>query len=316
MGIYVEIPIRANMEDLWEKTQNPQLHQRWDLRFTQIEYLPRQGEEPQRFLYRTRIGFGLKIDGQGESVGERDEEGGERTSSLKFWSEDPKSLIKAGSGYWKYVPEEVVPGAAFERAGVDARPYTIQFLTWYDYEPRFGVFGKLADTCVFRPLLGWATAWSFDRLRLWIEKGISPETSRYRALVYALSRGTMAFIWFYHGLVPKLFYHDRIELDLLSRIGTPPQSLQTATTVAGVVEVLFAFLLFLLWRRSWPLWLTLVLMLVGVPVVAISAPAYLTAAFNPLTLNISIAALALIAIISGRDLPSATRCRRNPEQTS
>ena len=54
MGIYVEIPIRASMDELWEKTQNPQLHQRWDLRFSQIEYLPRQGEEPQRFLYRTR----------------------------------------------------------------------------------------------------------------------------------------------------------------------------------------------------------------------------------------------------------------------
>jgi len=296
MGIYVEIPIRASMDELWEKTQDPQLHQRWDLRFTQIEYLPRHGEEPQRFLYRTRVGFGLKIDGQGESVGERDGEGGATTSSLKFWSEDPKSLIKAGSGYWKYVPAE----------------NSIRFFTWYDYETRFGVFGKLIDRWLFRPLLGWATAWSFDRLRLWIEKGISPEASRDRALVYALSRGTMAFIWFYHGLVPKLLYHDKIELDLLSRIA-PPERLHTAATLAGVVEVAFALLFLVLWRRSWPLWLTVALMLVGIPVVAISAPEYLTAAFNPLTLNLSVAALALIAIIARRDLPSAARCRRKPE---
>src|SRR5438445_7240521 len=296
MGIYVEIPIRASMDELWEKTQDPQLHQRWDLRFTQIEYLPRHGEEPQRFLYRTRVGFGLKIDGQGESVGERDGEGGATTSSLKFWSEDTKSLIKAGSGYWKYVPAE----------------NSIRFFTWYDYETRFGVFGKLIDRWLFRPLLGWATAWSFDRLRLWIEKGISPEASRDRALVYALSRGTMAFIWFYHGLVPKLLYHDKIELDLLSRIA-PPERLHTAATLAGVVEVAFALLFLVLWRRSWPLWLTVALMLVGIPVVAISAPEYLTAAFNPLTLNLSVAALALIAIIARRDLPSAARCRRKPE---
>ena len=296
MGIYVEIPIRASMDELWEKTQDPQLHQRWDLRFTQIEYLPRHGEEPQRFLYRTRVGFGLKIDGQGESIGERDGEVGATTSSLKFWSEDPKSLIKAGSGYWKYVPAE----------------NSIRFFTWYDYETRFGVFGKLIDRWLFRPLLGWATAWSFDRLRLWIEKGISPEASRDRALVYALSRGTMAFIWFYHGLVPKLLYHDKIELDLLSRIA-PPERLHTAATLAGVVEVAFALLLLVLWRRSWPLWLTVALMLVGIPVVAISAPEYLTAAFNPLTLNLSVAALALIAIIARRDLPSAARCRRKPE---
>src|SRR5437868_842949 len=312
MGIYVEIPIRASMEELWEKTQNPQLHQRWDLRFTQIEYLPRKGDEPQRFLYGTRIGFGLNIDGQGESIGEREGEAGARTSSLKFWSEDAKSLIKTGSGYWKYVPEGGLKRVGFERMGVDARPY-IRFFTWYDYETRFGAFGKLIDKCLFRPLLGWATAWSFDRLRLWIEEGIPPQSSRDRTLIYAVSRGTMAFIWFYHGLVPKLLYHDRIELDLLSRIA-PPESLHAAATLAGVVEVCFALLLLVLWRNRWPLWLTLVLMLAGIPIVAMSAPEYLSAAFNPVTLNISLAMLALIAIIARRDLPTAARCRRKPEK--
>jgi DoxX-like family len=299
-GIYVEIPIRASMDELWEKTQNPQLHQRWDLRFTQIEYLPRKGDEPQRFLYRTRIGFGLKIDGRGESIGERDGDGGKRTSSLKFWSEDPKSLIKTGSGYWKYVPKE----------------NAIRFFTWYDYETRFGALGKLIDRLCFRPLLGWATAWSFDRLRLWIEKGISPEASRDRAIVYALARGTAAFIWFYHGLVPKLLYHDNAELDLLTRIGTSPQNLSRAATLAGLVEIAFAILLVALWRQTWPLWLTFVLMMVGIPVVAASAPSYLTAAFNPVTLNVSLAALALIAIVAERDLPTAAHCRRVPEKTA
>src|SRR5258707_3918721 len=63
------------MDELWEKTQNPQLHQRWDLRFNQIEYLPREAGEPQKFLYRTRIGFGFTIDGNGESTGTRDGDG-------------------------------------------------------------------------------------------------------------------------------------------------------------------------------------------------------------------------------------------------
>jgi DoxX-like family len=300
MGIYVEIPIHASMDELWEKTQNPELHQRWDLRFTQIEYLPRQGEEPQRFLYRTRVGFGLKIDGEGESVGERDGDKGERTSSLKFWSEDPKSLIKTGSGYWKYVPDE----------------NAIRFFTWYDYETSFGAFGKLIDRWVFRPLLGWATAWSFDRLRLWIEKGISPEASRDRAIVCALARGTAAFIWFYHGLVPKLLYHDKAELDLLSRIGTAPQNLSKAATLAGIFEIAFAFLLVALWRQTWLLWLTVLVMMAGIPVVAVSAPSYLTAAFNPVTLNVSLAVLALIAIVAKRDLPTAAHCRRAPEKTT
>jgi hypothetical protein len=48
MGIYVEIFIRGQLDDVWEKTQTPELHQRWDLRFTKIAYLPLT--QPQRFL--------------------------------------------------------------------------------------------------------------------------------------------------------------------------------------------------------------------------------------------------------------------------
>jgi hypothetical protein len=309
-GIYVEIPIRGSIDELWEKSQNPQLHQRWDLRFTQIEYLPRHADEPQKFLYRTRIGFGLKIDGQGESTGTRDGDSGERTSSLKFWSDDSKSLIKTGSGYWKYVPE-----LRGERAGPEGLPYAIRFFTWYDYETRFGALGKLIDRSIFRPLIGWATAWSFDRLRLWMEKDIPPEASRDRAIMYTLSRGMMAFIWFYHGLVPKLLYHDRAELDLLSRV-TPPQHVYAAATLAGVVEVLFAFMLIILWRQSWLLWVSLVLMLIGIPVVALSAPEYLSGAFNPVTLNLSLAGFAVIALVARRDLPTATSCLRKPEKAT
>jgi hypothetical protein len=299
MGIYVEIAIRCSMDELWEKTQNPELHQRWDLRFTQIEYLPRKPEEPQKFLYSTRIGFGLKIAGSGESTGTRNGDDGTRTSSLKFWSADLKSLIKVGSGYWKYVP------AADE----------ICFFTWYDYDTRFGVLGKAIDRWLFRPLIGWATAWSFDRLRLWIERGISPETSRDRALIYFVARSTLAFIWLYHGLIPKLLHHDAIELDLLSRVGTPASRLILAVTFAGWGEILFALLLIVLWRHRWPLWLTLTLMLVGIPVIAVSAPAYLSAAFNPLTLNLAIAALSVVALVAGRDCPTAARCRRKPAES-
>jgi hypothetical protein len=72
-GIYVEILINADVNEIWRRTQVPDLHEQWDLRFTKIEYLPRLSEaEPQRFLYSTRIGFGLKIKGEGESTGTRE----------------------------------------------------------------------------------------------------------------------------------------------------------------------------------------------------------------------------------------------------
>lgn len=36
--------------------------------------------------------------------------------------------------------------------------------------------------------MGWATAWSFDRLRLWCERGITPERSRNRWLLELVAR--------------------------------------------------------------------------------------------------------------------------------
>ncbi len=69
-GIYVEVRVDGPLDELWQRTQDPAQHQRWDLRFTDIRYLPRLDEAaPQRFSYSTRIGFGLKIEGEGETVG-------------------------------------------------------------------------------------------------------------------------------------------------------------------------------------------------------------------------------------------------------
>jgi hypothetical protein len=117
-------------------------------------------------VYATRLGFGLEICGAGEAVGEREQADGSRTSALRFRSDDPRSLILEGSGYWRYVP--VAEGT--------------RFLTGYDYTTRFGPAGRLIDRFLFRPLIGWATAWSFDRLRLWLERGIEPEASLRRLL--------------------------------------------------------------------------------------------------------------------------------------
>jgi hypothetical protein len=296
MSIYVEILIRGNMDDLWQKTQEPKLHGRWDLRFSRIDYLPRAAGEAQKFLYSTRIGAGLQIRGEGESTGERDDSSGQRTSALKFWSKDPKSLIEFGSGYWQYVPEE----------------RGIRFLTAYDYRTRFGALGKMVDRLVFRPLIGWATAWSFDRLRLWIEEGIPPEVSRDRALIDGVSRLTIAFIWLYHGAVPKLLYHNQDEIRMLTDAGVSQSHLLTWISLFGWLEVSFSLILIIFWRARWPLWCTIAAMFAATSAVGINSPPYLTAAFNPLTLNLAVAVLAAIGLLAAGNLPTAKNCRRRP----
>src|SRR5437764_350652 len=105
MGITVSINIRGAIDEVWQKTQDPHLHERWDLRFSHIAYLPKEREgDPQRFLYETRLGFGMKVLGEGESIATREDDKGVRTSSLRFWSDQSNSLIREGSGYWRYSP--------------------------------------------------------------------------------------------------------------------------------------------------------------------------------------------------------------------
>lgn len=40
--IYVEVPIKTDIEDVWNTSQTPELHEQWDLRFSSITYLPKE----------------------------------------------------------------------------------------------------------------------------------------------------------------------------------------------------------------------------------------------------------------------------------
>lgn len=155
--IYVEISIDCGVEEIWRLTQEPAIHERWDLRFSSIEYEPKLAPaDPQRFRYSRRIAPGLWVRGAGETTGERRTDDGSGASALRFWSNQRRSLIRQGSGYWRYVPD----------AGA------VRFLTRYDYEVRWGAIGQILDRLLFRRILGWATAWSFDAARIWIEEGV------------------------------------------------------------------------------------------------------------------------------------------------
>jgi hypothetical protein len=295
--IYVEIPIRTPLEELWRHTQSPDLHQRWDLRFTRIAYLPRPDPSiPQRFLYETRIGLGLAVSGEGETVGDRDLTNGARNSALRFWSDDAKSLIREGSGYWKYVPDR---GA-------------VRFLTRYDYAPRFGRPGRWLDALVFRPLLGWATAWSFDRLRRWLEHGLEPEIALRQALIHVVARSALALVWIYQGLVPKLLAPERGELAILQATGLFAGNEGPVLQWLGAAEIALGLLTLTRPSARWPLMASLVILPGFLVAALVAAPGSFLAPFNPPTLILAMAGLALIGWLASRDAVSARHCLRHP----
>jgi hypothetical protein len=293
MAIFVETTIHGPIDEVWRLTQAPDLHVRWDLRFTDIEYEPRSDPSlPQRFVYRTRIG-GISIEGHGETVGSKNDEHGERTSALRFWSDDPKSLIKEGAGYWKYAPIE---GA-------------VRFRTSYDYKVRYGTLGRLLDKLFFRPWMAWATAWSFDCLRLWIEKGIQPQLSLRLFVIHWLARLAVAFVWLYQGFVPKLYNANTDELAMLADAGISGKQALLALKVIGWIELgLAAALLATRHPARW-FGITISLMAAATVAVAIMSPRYLTAAFNPISLNALVVIAASIGWLSSSNLPSAHNCK-------
>jgi hypothetical protein len=155
-AIYVEINIDASVERVWTLTQDPALHSRWDLRFSAITPVADLDSGGYRFRYELKLPLHT-IAGTGTSVGEVVRPDGTRTSALRFTTPDRLSPLGDGRGYWRYVP---------------GPNRTTTFFTGYTYKPGWG---RLLDALILRRVIGWMTAWSFDRLRIWAETGVEPE---------------------------------------------------------------------------------------------------------------------------------------------
>jgi hypothetical protein len=290
VSLYVEILIRAPIDALWAHTQTPVLHERWDLRFSRIDHLPRPvGTGPQRFRYTTRIGFGFEVSGEGETTGRRDQADGSRASALRFGSDDAWSIIREGSGYWKYIP--TAEG--------------IRFLTRYDYRTRFGFLGTLFDRLIFRPLIGWATAWSFDRLRLWLEAGVDPASAMRQTLIHVIARVALAAVFAFQGILPKILMRNADEIAVLRNAGI-------AVSAVGILELAFASVLLIGWHQRWPVYVCLASMLLATAAGRLTSPRYFAAACNPASLIVTVVCLAAIDLLVLGSLPSAARCLRRP----
>ncbi|MVO98033.1 DoxX-like family protein [Paenibacillus lutrae] len=299
--IYVELTIGTDLETIWKHTQTPELHQQWDLRFSEITYLPRRSaEDPQEFLYRTRIGFGLDISGTGAARSLIRPASSERISTLKFGSGQHLSLIREGSGYWKYTETE---------GGVI-------FLTQYGYQTRFGAAGRWFDALLFRPLFGYATAWSFDLLRIWLEQRIPPAVTIQRAVLHYFSVLMLALLWGWQGLVPKLLYPQGGELALLQATGWLAGFERPALALLGAAQIAAGGLALWLHRRRWAYTAQIAALVLLAAAALIHSPALLQAPFGPAALSGSMIGFCLLAGWSVQGIPQAGRCKRRPHHSA
>lgn len=185
--VWVTTAVVGPPDRLWHLTQDTDHHPRWDLRFSSITPDDHDDDGHQRFTYALALPHPrlplLTVRGTGTSTAERRGDDGAGTSAIRFTAGDAPadrlSPLASGAGFWRYAPQP------------DGRT---RFTTGYDYRPGWGRLGAALDPWLTRPLVGWATAWSFDRLRLWAERGQAPERSRDLALAWTAARVVVVLV--------------------------------------------------------------------------------------------------------------------------
>jgi hypothetical protein len=116
----------------------------------------------------------------------------------------------------------------------------------------------------------------------------------------------------YQGFVPKLLTRNVDEIAMLRDAGVATGVTGVAVTALGILESAFALVLLVGWHRRWPMYVCVVSMLLATAAVALNSPRFFEAAFNPASLNLTVAGLAAIDLLVLRGLPSAARCLRRP----
>ncbi|NCE89391.1 DoxX-like family protein [Pseudomonas sp. L13] len=107
-----------------------------------------------------------------------------------------------------------------------------------------------------------------------------------------IARGGLAFMFAYHGLVPKLLWLSQGERAMIQAHGI--EQVQLFATLAGIGEIVLAAWILLSPRSAWPIALAAGALAALLVDVAILSPAMLREAFNPVSLNV--AGLALCAV--------------------
>jgi uncharacterized membrane protein YphA (DoxX/SURF4 family) len=118
-----------------------------------------------------------------------------------------------------------------------------------------------------------------------------------KSTVHCVARLGLAFVFSWHGLVPKLLCRHPDEVAMLHDAGVPADRSELILTMFGVAELALALCLLLFWHRRWPPLVCLVAMCLATIGVIVASPRFVTAAFNPVSLNLAVACLAIIDLL-------------------
>lgn len=115
--------------------------------------------------------------------------------------------------------------------------------------------------------------------------------------LHSIAVWTIAFVWIYHGAVLKLYDRDADEVALLIYLGVASELTTPYVLLAvGVAQVLFGLATLVFAQAAWPFKYSIAFAVLATIAIAATAPHYLTAAFNPVSLNALLAAMSVVAL--------------------
>ena len=104
---------------------------------------------------------------------------------------------------------------------------------------------------------------------------------------------TLAILWIYQGLVPKVLFINTIEIQIWEKLGLTVEHAITAGRLSGVVEILFGISLIFISRYCMHI-LNILALLGLLLLIIILMPTQLIQGFNPVVMNIAMISLSVI----------------------
>ena len=111
-----------------------------------------------------------------------------------------------------------------------------------------------------------------------------------------IARFIISFSWLYHGIFPKLMHIAPLEKVMTASLGLSNELSYFVTKSAGVGEVIFGLLFFVLYRSKTIILLNIAGLTGLLCFVAVLQPHILIEAFNPVTTNIALIGFSLILL--------------------
>ncbi|AZQ84349.1 hypothetical protein EKO29_10165 [Colwellia sp. Arc7-635] len=115
-----------------------------------------------------------------------------------------------------------------------------------------------------------------------------------------IARLIISFSWLYHGIFPKLVHVAPLEKVITASLGLSDELSFLVTKVAGVAEVVFGLVFFVLYRSKLIVLLNIAALSGLLLFVVFLQPQILIEAFNPVTTNIALIGFSLILLNENR----------------